>query len=150
MVPTPAESRAAGRVSQGRGHQDLRRPRGCGCAQAGARARRRADEEHAPQDDETTEIAVEPKSVAPADLTTNRRVFITHGKDKKIVEQLKELLAFGEFEPVVSIERESVSKPVPDKVFDDMRSCAAAVIHVGTEQRLLDEKGEEHRVTRTF
>jgi predicted nucleotide-binding protein len=70
-------------------------------------------------------------------------VFITHGKNKKIVEQLKELLNFGDFEPVVSVERESVSKPVPDKVLDDMRSCGAAVIHVGVEQRLLDPAGEE-------
>ncbi|HEX3510112.1 MAG TPA: TIR domain-containing protein [Solirubrobacteraceae bacterium] len=82
----------------------------------------------------------------PDDLTTNRRVFITHGRNKKIVEQIKELLTFGSFEPVVSVERESVSKPVPEKVLDDMRSCAAAVIHVGTEQRLLDETGSEHRV----
>jgi hypothetical protein len=88
----------------------------------------------------------------PADeLKTNRKVFITHGKNKKIVEQLKELLAFGEFEAVVSVERESVSKPVPTKVLDDMRSCSAAVIHVGVEQRLIDSKGEEHGVlNRTF
>jgi hypothetical protein len=80
------------------------------------------------------------------DLKVNRRVFITHGKNKKIVDQLKELLTFGDFEPIVSVERESVSKPVPDKVLDDMRSCAAAVIHVGTEQVLIDKEGSEHRV----
>jgi predicted nucleotide-binding protein len=83
---------------------------------------------------------------SPSDLKTNRRVFITHGKNKKIVDQLKELLTFGDFEPIVSVERESVSKPVPDKVLDDMRSCGAAVIHVGTDQRLLDSEGNEHRV----
>jgi Predicted nucleotide-binding protein containing TIR-like domain len=82
----------------------------------------------------------------PADLKTNRKVFITHGKNKKIVEQLKELLTFGNFEPVISVERESVSKPVPEKVLDDMRLCAAAVIHVGTEQRLIDAAGVEQRV----
>jgi predicted nucleotide-binding protein len=85
-------------------------------------------------------------STLPSDLKTNRRVFITHGKNKKIVDQLKELLTFGNFEPIVSVERESVSKPVPDKVLDDMRSCGAAVIHVGTEQKLLDQDGNEHRV----
>ena len=82
----------------------------------------------------------------PDELKTNRKVFITHGKNKKIVDQLKELLTFGEFEPVVSVERDSVSKPVPTKVLDDMRSCSAAVIHVGIEQRLIDSKGEEHGV----
>lgn len=89
---------------------------------------------------------VTPSAAAPADLKTNRRVFITHGRNRKIVDQLKELLNFGDFEPVVSVERESVSKPVPDKVLDDMRSCGAAVIHVGTEQRLMDANGEEHRI----
>jgi len=81
-----------------------------------------------------------------ADLKANRRVFITHGRNRKIVEQLKELLTFGDFEPIVSVERESVSKPVPEKVLDDMRACAAAVIHVGTDQLLTDSQGNEHRV----
>lgn len=89
--------------------------------------------------------ATPPPTKPPSDLKTNRRVFITHGKNTKIVEQLKELLGFGDFEPVVSAQRESVSKPVPDKVLDDMRSCGAAVIHVGVEQRLLDSSGEEIR-----
>lgn len=75
-----------------------------------------------------------------------RRVFISHGRNKKIVEQVKELLAFGEFEPIVSVERETTSKPVPDKVLDDMRSCGAGVIHVGTEKRLIDADGEEHHM----
>ena len=75
-----------------------------------------------------------------------RRVFITHGKSRRVVDQLKELLAFGDFEPVVSVDRESVSKPVPAKVMDDMRSCSAGIIHVQTEQRLLDQSGEEHRI----
>lgn len=46
----------------------------------------------------------------------------------------------------MSEERETVSKPVPDKVLDDMRSCSAAIIHIGTEQRLLDQDGNEHRI----
>ena len=79
------------------------------------------------------------------DLTSNNRVFITHGRNTEIVAQLKEMLAFGKFEPVVSVENETVAKPVPDKVMDDMRSCAAAIIHVGTDQKLLDERGNEHR-----
>lgn len=86
---------------------------------------------------------VTPPPAPESNLKTNRKVFITHGKNKKIVDQLKELLSFGDFEPVVSVERESVSKPVPEKVLDDMRSCAAAVIHVGAEQTLLDQSGNE-------
>ena len=72
------------------------------------------------------------------------RVFITHGKNKKILEQVKELVAFGKFEPVVAQERETAAKPVPDKVMDDMRGCHAAVIHVGLEGMLYDNEGNEH------
>jgi hypothetical protein len=57
---------------------------------------------------------------------------------------MKELLAFGSFEPVVSIERESTAIPVPEKVFEDMRSCGAGVIHVGGEGKYLDGNGIEH------
>jgi hypothetical protein len=105
-------------------------------------------EEHDPVDRHEVDEVVLPPS-PPADqssLRANRRVFITHGRNKKIVEQLKELLAFGDFEPVVSIEREALSKPVPEKVLDDMRSCGAAVIHVGVEERLLDAAGNEKTV----
>jgi predicted nucleotide-binding protein len=84
----------------------------------------------------------------PAELvakpTKTARVFITHGKNKKIVDQLKDLLTFGKFEPVVAEEHEATSKPVPDKVMEDMRSCSAGIIHVATEERLLDQNGNEH------
>jgi predicted nucleotide-binding protein len=71
------------------------------------------------------------------------RVFITHGKNRKILDQVKELVAFGKFEPVVAQERETAAKPVPDKVMDEMRSCQAAVIHVGSEGFLLDSSGKQ-------
>jgi hypothetical protein len=75
----------------------------------------------------------------------NRRVFVTHGSNREIVDQLKEMLEYGEFEAVVSVDRETTSKPVPEKVLDDMRSCAAGIIHVGVEKVITDTNGEEHR-----
>ena len=77
------------------------------------------------------------------DAKTNR-VFISHGKQRAIVAQIKELLTFGSFEPVVSVERESTAIPVPEKVFEDMRSCGAGVLHVGAEGKYLDKDGNEH------
>lgn len=71
------------------------------------------------------------------------RVFVTHGRNKELVPQLKELLEFGKFEPVVSVERESVSKPVPDKVLDDMRSCEAAIIHVDADREVTIDGNRE-------
>jgi hypothetical protein len=76
----------------------------------------------------------------------NRRVFISHGKDRKMVGQLKELLSYGEYEPVVSVERETTSKPVPDKVMDDMRSCGAGIIHVDSERKVRDDDGNEYEM----
>lgn len=76
----------------------------------------------------------------------NRKVFISHGKNQKIVDQVKELLAFGDFEPVVSVEKETASKPVPDKVMDDMRECGAGIINVGSEKKVIDQQGEEHLI----
>ena len=57
--------------------------------------------------------------------TPNRRVFVSHGSDKTIVDQLKDMLTFGKYEPVIAVEHETTSKPVPDKVMDEMRTCTA-------------------------
>jgi hypothetical protein len=85
-------------------------------------------------------------SASAASQSVNRRVFITHGKDTSFIDPIKKLLGFGEMIPVVSVEKQSVSKPVPDKVMDDMRSCSAAIIHVGTEKTLIDPEANEHKI----
>ena len=58
-----------------------------------------------------------PSSMPDSIRSEYRRVFISHGANRQIVGQLKELVQFGKFEPVVSVENETASKPVPDKVF---------------------------------
>ncbi len=68
------------------------------------------------------------------------KVFISHGKQRAIVTQIKELLEFGKFDPVVSVEREATAISVPEKVFEDMRSCAVGIIHVGSEGKYLDSE----------
>lgn len=99
-----------------------------------------------PHEDES-DLTPPSEAAAPAAATMpNRRVFVSHGSNRRVVQQLKELLSFGDFEPVVAVERETVSKPVPQKVLDDMRSASAGIIHVSSEQRLLDDKGNERRV----
>ncbi len=84
---------------------------------------------------------------APSSHKSNkRRVFITHGKNKSFIEPIKKLLSFGELEAVVSVDRQSVSQPVPDKVMGEMRSCGAAIIHVDAELKLIDQEAKEHIV----
>ena len=86
-----------------------------------------------------------PTSQAPTFDPKSSRVFISHGKQKAIVAQIKELLAFGNFDPIVSVEREATAISVPEKVFEDMRSCAAGVIHVGAEGDYLDRDSNKLR-----
>lgn len=81
---------------------------------------------------------------AIADDARRKRVFITHGKSRELVDPIKKLLEFGELVPVVSVERQSVSKPVPEKVMDDMRACGAAIIHVDADKTIVDKDGAEH------
>ena len=90
------------------------------------------------------EVEIPPQAVPPSIENENRRVFITHGKDHRIVEQIKKLLVFGDFEAVISQEHQTTAKPVPDKVMDDMRSCSAGIVHVGAETRVIDAGGTEH------
>lgn len=73
-----------------------------------------------------------------------KRVFITHGKNTDFIDPIRKLLAFGELEAVVSVERQSISQPVPDKVMNDMRGCGAAIIHVEDEKTLIDEEANPH------
>ena len=93
---------------------------------------------------ETTNLSKIHESEKLPESVGNNRVYVSHGKNRKIVAQLKPILEFGKFEPVISIELETTAKPVPEKVFDDMRSCSAAVIHVDKEAELLDEEGKKH------
>lgn len=81
---------------------------------------------------------------AIAEDERRRKVFITHGKSRELVDPIKRLLEFGELIPVVSVERQSVSKPVPEKVMDDMRACGAAIIHVDADRTVTDQDGTEH------
>lgn len=83
---------------------------------------------------------------AIAEDERRRKVFITHGKSRDLVDPIKKLLEYGELTPVVSVERQSVSKPVPEKVMDDMRACGAAIIHVEADRTLSDKDGNEHAV----
>jgi len=104
-----------------------------------------APESKTPEEEKLRPSALPASPAATSHFDTKlNRVFISHGKQKAIVGQIKELLSFGNFEPVVSVERESTAIPVPEKVFEDMRSCGAGVIHVGAEGKYLDVEGKEH------
>lgn len=84
-----------------------------------------------------------PIVIAPNTDSRVRKVYLTHGKNRALIEPIKELLKFGELEAVVSIQSQTVSQPVPTKVMLEMRGCGAAIIHVEDERHLKDEAGNE-------
>jgi predicted nucleotide-binding protein len=93
-------------------------------------------------------IAIVPKDPATAAISDGRtkKVYLSHGKNKSLIEPIKELLKYGELEAVVSVQSHTVSQPVPTKVMAEMRACGAAIIHVEGERRLKDEEGNEQIV----
>ncbi len=105
-----------------------------------------AEPEDEPASLEIADAAQTVSQLSTPEISTEKgnRVFITHGKNRKILGQVKELVAFGKFEAIVAQERETAAKPVPDKVMDEMRSCQAAVIHVGLEGVITDKDGNDH------
>ncbi len=80
---------------------------------------------------------------AHQDEARRRKVYLTHGKNRALIEPIKELLKFGELEAVLSVQTQTVSQPVPTKVMAEMRGCGAAIIHVEDERRLKDDAGNE-------
>lgn len=105
-----------------------------------------AEEDTQVDTEEKPETHMQAPDAGAIDSQKIRKVFITHGKNQQFVVPIKKLLSFGEMEAVVSVEKQSVSQPVPDKVMNDMRSCGAAIIHVEDELRLMDSEANEQIV----
>jgi hypothetical protein len=79
--------------------------------------------------------------VAGADTEAANRVFISHSKNPAILDQLKTVLEFGRFVPVVAEEEEATAIPVPEKVLTSMRRCGSAVINVSADEAERHEDG---------
>lgn len=86
--------------------------------------------------------AGEPVPALPAKLDVPR-VFVSHGKNSKILEQIKKTLEFGGFECVVAKEEETTAVPVPEKIMDAMHRCNAAIINISADEEVTDPKGKK-------
>jgi CAP12/Pycsar effector protein, TIR domain len=58
------------------------------------------------------------------------RVFIAHGPNMEIVEQIETMLGLADIESEVAEAEETTAIPVPEKVFNAMRRCGAGIIAV--------------------
>lgn len=75
-----------------------------------------------------------PKPQKPLSIDTDVfRVFITHGKNMNIVEQVKDVLDLYDIEYEVAIEEETTAIPVPQKVLAAMRRCQAGIMIVSAD-----------------
>jgi predicted nucleotide-binding protein len=78
-----------------------------------------------PEHAQTPQVQTQPpQAVAPF------RVFITHGKNMSIVEQVKDVLDLYDIEYEVAVEEETTAIPVPQKVLSAMRRCQAGIMVV--------------------
>lgn len=70
------------------------------------------------------------------------RVFISHGKNTELVEQAETLLSLADIPSEVAIKEETAAIPVPDKVFNAMKRCTAAIIVVSVDEGYKDASGQ--------
>lgn len=82
---------------------------------------------HQPAPAEATAAAIARENHRPF------KVFITHGKNMSIVDQVKDVLDLYDIEYEVAVEEESTAIPVPQKVLSAMRRCDAGVMIVSSE-----------------
>ena len=68
-------------------------------------------------------------------------IFISHSKNIKILEQIKQILSFGEFEYKIAVEQETTAIPIPEKIFGFMRECNCALINVSADEQERKEDG---------
>lgn len=70
------------------------------------------------------------------------KVFISHGKNTELVEQVETLLGLADIDSEVAVKEETAAIPVPDKVFNAMKRCTAAIIVVSVDESHKDVKGQ--------
>lgn len=69
------------------------------------------------------------------------QVFISHGKNTEIVDQVKTMLELADLSYEVVVEEESTAIPVSEKVFTAMQNCTSAVICVTADPDMEQEDG---------
>jgi hypothetical protein len=84
-----------------------------------------------------------PSPATPPPPTAVHSVFIAHGKNRRLLDQVKQIVEFGKFNAVVSQEREATAIPVPEKVIADMHQCQAGITIVSADEKVKDAEGIE-------
>jgi len=95
---------------------------------------------------DSTEVVAEqptpPETTTAVRAAGKLRVFISHGKNMEIVNQVQTMLELADIESEVAEKEETAAIPVPDKVFSAMRRCNAGIIAVTVEEGRKDATGK--------
>jgi predicted nucleotide-binding protein len=69
------------------------------------------------------------------------RVFISHGSNHEVVEQIETMLGLADITAEIAVAEETPAIPVPEKVLNAMRRCQAGIIAVTVDEGRKDEEG---------
>jgi predicted nucleotide-binding protein len=92
--------------------------------------------------DAETNVPAAPDALA--ETSDPLRVFISHGSNHDIVEQIGVMLELADIEPEIAVAEETTAIPVPEKVLSAMRRCNAAIIAITVDENRKDEEGNYH------
>jgi hypothetical protein len=122
-----AEAAALGRLVVGRKGKETRFELDGGEAAAFLRAAGDDLRTSRPGDDDEA-ASVPTRFTFP--IRRSPRVFITCRAGGKILEQVKELVAFGQIEPIVFRRHEAATAPLLSSLMEQMRGCDSAIVQV--------------------
>jgi len=93
------------------------------------------------EEEEEVPPITEEVGVPPPPTVEKPIVFISHSKNEMIVDQIKTILEFGQFDYRVAEETETTAIPIPEKIFGLMRECNCAIINVSADEQEKREDG---------
>jgi len=91
--------------------------------------------QHEIDDEDHLEVQKIPQSI------TKPTIFISHSKNTKILEQIKKILTFGEFDFKVAVEEKTTAIPIPEKIFGLMKDCNCALINISADEDQKQDNG---------
>jgi predicted nucleotide-binding protein len=96
----------------------------------------------APATDKMTEAEI--KSLGPSTPAPKAtHIFLGHGKNKKPLEQLKNMLNEFKITYRVTVEEPNRGLPIPDKVAELMRQCSSAILIFTKDELFFDKDAKE-------
>jgi len=82
-----------------------------------------------------------PQNAEPSMSSDDVKIFISHGKNMEIVEQIKAVIELANLDYEIAVENETAAIPIPEKVFGAMRRCNSAVICVSADENEKKDDG---------